>query len=110
MARYIDANKLIEAILDSLGKDTHRTIEASLVHRQEHHHLLHIITKQPTADVDEVRHGRWLVTDSFDHHKTPIYQCSVCRKEVADNYINMHKHCLHCGAKMDGGKEECLKH
>ena len=56
----------------------------------------------PAADVVEVRHGKWLITDGFDYHKTPIYQCSVCNKEVADYYIELHKHCLHCGAKMDG--------
>ena len=54
------------------------------------------------ADYAEVKHGKWLITDSFDHHKTPIYQCSACRKEVADGYIQFHKHCLHCGTKMDG--------
>lgn len=59
------------------------------------------IDNLPTADVVEVKHGRWFDTDSFDHHYTPIYQCSVCRKEVADNYIDLHKYCLHCGAKMD---------
>ena len=63
------------------------------------------MSKIPIVDGDGVKHGRWFVTDSFDHHKTPIYQCSVCRKEVADNYINLHKHCLHCGAKMDEGTD-----
>ena len=59
-----------------------------------------------TIETEPVRHGRWLETDYFDAHKTPIYQCSVCWKEVADNYITLHNFCLHCGAKMDGGKEE----
>ncbi len=57
-----------------------------------------------TADVAEVKHGRWLDTGSFDHHYTPIYQCSVCLKEVADGYIYLHKSCLHCGAMMDENK------
>ena len=54
-----------------------------------------------TADVEEVKYGEWLATYYPD-----IYQCSVCRKEVNDHYINLHKHCLHCGAKMDGGNAE----
>lgn len=53
------------------------------------------------VEAEPVRHGRWLETDYFDAHKTPIYQCSVCWKEVADNYITLHNFCLHCGAKMD---------
>ena len=48
-----------------------------------------------------VRHGRWIETDYFDAHKVPIYECSVCFREVADHYIKCHKYCLHCGAKMD---------
>lgn len=57
--------------------------------------------KFPIADVEPVRHGRWLDMDSFDAHYQPIYQCSECRKQVADNYISYHKYCLHCGTKMD---------
>ena len=65
----------------------------------------------PASDVVPVRHGRWYDEDSFrltqqegGLHYAPIYRCSVCNKTVADNYISEHKYCLHCGAKMDGGK------
>lgn len=60
-----------------------------------------IICSVPAADVALVRHGRWIETDYFDAHKVPIYECSVCFREVADHYIKYHKYCLHCGAKMD---------
>lgn len=53
---------------------------------------------------NSIVHGRWYDEDSFDAHYSPIYRCSVCNKTVADNYISCHKFCLHCGAKMDGGK------
>lgn len=49
----------------------------------------------------DTKHGKWLKTEYFDAHKVPIYQCSVCFREVADNYIKCHNYCLHCGAKMD---------
>lgn len=55
-------------------------------------------------DVELVRHGKWLDMDVLDAHYQPVYKCSECGKEVADNYISCHKYCLHCGAKMDGGK------
>ena len=60
----------------------------------------------PAADVAPVRHGRWLDEDSFDAHYQPIYRCSECGKTVADYFISCHKYCLHCGAKMDGGKKQ----
>jgi hypothetical protein len=63
------------------------------------------IKNLPTADVEPVRHGRWLDMYSFDAHYQPIYQCSECGKQVADNYISCHKYCLHCGAKMDRGNK-----
>ena len=53
------------------------------------------------AAEDFITHAHWIETDYFDHFKTPIYICSNCRKEVADNYIKNHKYCLHCGAKMN---------
>ena len=90
--RYIDANL---AINELTGWDTDATDEE----------IEYTINKIPTANVEEVKHGRWFDTGSFDHHYTPIYQCSVCRKEVADNFIDLHKYCLHCGAKMDAKKE-----
>lgn len=63
------------------------------------------IYNAPAADVKPVQHGKWIDTDTFDFHCVHIYQCSNCSKEVADNYIDNHKFCLHCGAKMDGGNE-----
>lgn len=62
---------------------------------------LNSVLQHRTTDVVEVKHGKWLITDTFDHHKIPIYRCSICNKEVADHYINLHKHCLHCGAEMN---------
>lgn len=54
------------------------------------------------ADVAPVVHGRWLDTGYYGNWKAPVYICSNCRKEVQDNYIECHKYCLHCGAKMEG--------
>lgn len=46
------------------------------------------------------KQGFWIDTDTFDANKIHIYQCSICQKEVADDYIHKHKYCLHCGADM----------
>ena len=56
----------------------------------------------PTADVVEVRHGRWTL------HKDGSGTCSECgttQKNVwdCDSWQN---YCGHCGAKMDGEQKE----
>ena len=99
MVRYIDAIKIIK----DLQSEYHGMIsdESLKIYK-----IIYRLNTEPTADVVEVKHGQWLDTDNFSFHKTPIYQCSVCKREVTDNYICLHKYCLHCGAKMDGGKAE----
>lgn len=59
------------------------------------------IDKVYTADVQKVRHAKWVFTDMYDAHHIPIYECTNCHKEVADVFIKNHLYCLHCGAKMD---------
>lgn len=64
-----------------------------------------IVLKEPTADVEEVRHGRWIV--HFDHF-TPYQKCSVCGFEIPlvvatenEAEICLYKHCPECIARMD---------
>ena len=45
--------------------------------------------------------GTWIDTDTYDHNLVHIYECSKCHKTVADDYINLHKYCLHCGNPKD---------
>ena len=47
----------------------------------------------PSADVVEVRHGRW---------KGDFYECSVCGFELGWSST----YCPHCGARMDGEEQE----
>ena len=52
----------------------------------------------PTADVEEVRHGRWV-------QPNPLYNpfCSECK--TYERSGEKKKYCSECGARMDGGKE-----
>ena len=93
MARYIDADKLIEErtifMQDEEGFDTSVVLVAD-------------IKLTPTADVAEVKHGEWILHD--DGSGT----CTLCGKRQKhiwdmDNWQNF---CGNCGAKMDGGKAE----
>lgn len=54
-------------------------------------------------DSEAVRHGEWIDMDAIGISHGFIYKCSVCGKEVEDNFISCHKFCLHCGADMRGG-------
>ena len=63
------------------------------------------VEDMPTADVEEVRHGRWIV--HFDHF-TPYQKCSVCGFEIPlvvatenEAEICLYKHCPECIARMD---------
>ena len=72
-----------------------------------------IILDLPTADVEPVRHGKWIpheveqvMESNFNPYyiietfKPVNYRCSLCGRveELQEPYCN-------CGAKMDGGKE-----
>ena len=52
-----------------------------------------LLEKQPTADVVEVRHGRWIDLNTIE------WQCSECNYKVMR--WNNTPYCPNCGAKMD---------
>ena len=49
----------------------------------------------PSADVVEVKHGRWIHINF-----TPYDQCSICGKNLPT--LQGFKYCPNCGSKMDG--------
>lgn len=66
------------------------------------------IKSAPAADVQEIKHGEWIKMDIISDDVD--YYCSECR-----NFIDIATgretpidrgffYCPHCGAKMDGGK------
>lgn len=92
MKRYIDAD-LVQQIADAeLGNRDKGTVQWVIAHT-------------PTADVQEVRHGKWRseivkITD-WRGKEQSYYQpnsCSICHTglRVRTNF------CPNCGAKMDG--------
>lgn len=90
MPRYIDAERLpndnfFEGLSD---KEKAKVIQWFLI--------------APTADVQEVKHGEWIVD------RSPVeveFKCSECGFSYieADSYQECNcNYCPHCGAKMDG--------
>lgn len=58
----------------------------------------------PTADVVEVRHGKWIDNGERDRNGVPkpfAISCSVCGSSAGNSWM---RYCPDCGAKMDGGK------
>lgn len=54
--------------------------------------VLEIISNQPTADVQKIKYGKWIISsDGYYPY------CSECGKEPKE----MSEFCPHCGAKMD---------
>lgn len=58
----------------------------------------------PTADVVEVRYGRW--NDVYlSGASSFVGTCSVCGKSNDIPPVPLAKYCPNCGAKMDGGEK-----
>lgn len=57
------------------------------------------IDEQPTADVQEVRHGKWIPTNHPEHKRCSV--CDVISFIALYPCINKADYCPHCGAKMD---------
>ena len=64
------------------------------------------VDSAPTADVEEVKHGEWIVEDAGGGWKRAI--CPRCDKIFlyAKGQLQIHAmpRCPNCGAKMDGKK------
>lgn len=106
MAEYIDREVLIEN-LERFAWE-HYNINAPL--------LAQLITKQPAADVVEVRRGEW--EDSYSIKISgltkayPSVKCSNCGVifcDLINNHRYMYHFCPNCGADMRGESDGRLR-
>lgn len=100
MADYIERSKLLEYISASIfDGDAPSEWRGATVDGM---YLLDALVDAPTADVVEVRHGKWFLLDECANEG--VY-CSVCHKKVyRKEYANQKlksPYCPNCGAKMD---------
>lgn len=59
-----------------------------------------VICSVPTADVELLRHGRWIERKSIHADGGVVAKCSICKKDI--QYLGQRlKFCPNCGAKMD---------
>ena len=85
MSKYIDCDKCYHG-------------RVCAYRHQYHDMIVDCNHYKPTADVEEVRHGRWLpqVVGGVN-----TWDCSECKTIGSPQW----KRCPICEAKMDGGKE-----
>ena len=89
--RMIDAN----ALKTSFEEDGHLSS-----------YIEEFIDNAPTIDAEPVRHGRWIQSKTvYAYHN-----CSLCKvphkMQMSCNVYVLLKYCPHCGAKMDGWKDD----
>ncbi|MGN1158347.1 MAG: hypothetical protein ACI4TK_19415 [Agathobacter sp.] len=102
MPKYIKCESLVEDVWASMENNPHADEAISLNHEHEHRHFLHLIAKQPAADVAPVIPGEWICAPEPDKM---YLVCSVCgqRMPFVPEYLpDLPPYC-NCGAKMDGG-------
>ena len=78
MTRYIDAYALRDKVIESEKNNPHTDGIVRKTHNHEHEHFLKMIADEPTADVQEVKHGEWRLLEECSNEG--VY-CSVCHKK-----------------------------
>lgn len=100
--RYIDVDALLEELQGELDFESLLyTKEQSEWFKKGLKCAVRDVKYQPTADVAEVRHGKWTL------HKDGSGTCSECKKTQKNvwDYNSWQNYCGHCGARMDGDEE-----
>lgn len=99
MPRYIDADKInAELMAEYHGMISDESMKI--------YKIMQMLDNAPIADVEEVRHGKWIYKG---HHEMMghAFQCSVCERWMFTNFpkhvIGEYPYC-HCGAKMESVK------
>lgn len=94
--KYIDADKYKADLLvgqEYLEENTFLT-------------AINLLDCQPTANVVEVKHGRWETIPDYSQALTAYrHICSECKIVYKDIRPYGHNYCQNCGAKMDGKEE-----
>ena len=101
---YIDAYKCREAFYNdvlSILSDDNTNDRAN--------EIIDVFDNLPAADVQEVKHGRWITSEiTMDSGCT---SCSCCHSEYyigdlqnLEGNNDFVMYCPHCGARMDGGE------
>lgn len=104
MAEYIEREAAIAALDEFRLNETvskYATVMQCRAARDAIERATKVIESLPAADVEPVRHGRWVHTDSAAHWYGKD-ECSECTYHEHDRSDLSHfRYCPNCGAKMD---------
>lgn len=106
MSKYINADKIISHLNDEIEGCGDCDVYSQPVVYGTYLGLTYarsVFETAETADVQEVRHGRWISNDLGGYKWA--YYCSECGWVDGYPFNDRHKYCPHCGAKMDGERE-----
>lgn len=92
MAKYISAEIAKKALADSNLIPRYAESCKPITDR--------IIDSLPSADVEPVRHGRWLKCFEDWRQQIEGSKCSACGFEYYGTGISRFRYCPNCGAKM----------
>ena len=100
--KFIDAEMLIAELEASCMPINEKRISGNLGDNES---IADVIRAQPAADVQDVRHGKWIYEEQTIN--TPLQlNCSICGWWSLDPSIDGTYHYFsHCGAKMDGDEK-----
>ena len=99
MAEYIEREALLQDIEDSVCFSAKTgTISAEMRGTNK---IIDRIKCAPAADVEPVRHGRWIEYE--DEYCGLFLKCSICGEEFVSWEADCARtnYCPNCGAKMD---------
>ena len=111
MPRYIDADKA-KKVMQELENDDVELYGCQIPEIFDADRAVEAIDKVPTADVQEVKHAKWIKEwrDGFVNGKRNYELiCPYCNFSYFDNQCGFivpehFNFCPNCGAKMDGDK------
>lgn len=102
MAEYIDRDAVLSDIEAAINNNGMGCVVGKT--------MMRYLKRQPAADVEEVKHGRWILGHVEPGYFTPggnrPWVCSECGQVVSWRLDKPKENfCHNCGAKMNGGEE-----
>ena len=99
MARYIDADTIIQKLKDAVERVKPNEVTKDIVND-----VIKLLQNEPTADVQEVKRGKWIeefakstINRLTGEDSTIVYRCSRCGR-----YESQKEPYCNCGADMRG--------
>ena len=99
MSKYIDVEAFREEMDNHFPFDKYTQDHEPLLDLAKSR-IIRLLAKFPSADVEPVKHGRWL--DRTQEPGWPVAECSVCGSHAGMFWMN---YCPNCGARMNDEEE-----